>query len=828
MPEDRFPVLFLDGATRTTGFTSPQQGGAGRRPPERVREDHAEMVRQKLESAWEEDRNRLAAAHSNREGCYLEFVGCAGEDLAVKSLEFLPAGIRLRNVRTEQTDQGERTLATVYVPAEKRGHFLRKIRAYETEDDPRSGRPKNERLIASIEDVRTAILDEFWTDPSKSLPVDHADWVEIWVAGNSEVIVGAVRDTLERLGIEEHHDRPLLTFPERAILLARANREQLVALIESSDHIAELRGARELATFFVDQPNREQAEWCLELLGRLQIESAESTAVCILDTGVNRDHPLIDPLLSPNDLHSYDATWGTSDHDKHGTLMAGVCGFGDLQKALESGLLVSIRHVLESVKILPPPPARNPKHLWGHVTAQGISRAEIEAADRRRVVCLAVTSEETRDGGHPSSWSAELDSLASGDQDGRKRLIVISAGNITDPAEWANHPEAGMTNEVHDPAQAWNCLTVGACTFLTRIETPSLADYEPIASIGERSPFSTTSSTWEHRRWPIKPEVMFEGGNAARVPGYHNAQEVDDLSLVSTWHRHVDWHLAPFSMTSAAAAQAAWMAARIQAEYPEAWPETVRGLLVHSASWTEAMKAGIPSSGGASRYRVLLRTCGYGVPNLERALSCARNSLTLIAQEELQPFERKANGTYGSKDMHLYRLPWPDQILLDLGEIEVSMRVTLSYFVEPGPGEVGWGDRYRYPSHGLRFELNSPGEDAEVFLRRINTQAREDDEDRPDTVSPRDHWVLGKQRDVGSIHSDIWKGRAADLASSNLIAVRPSIGWWRERHHLGRVDTRCRYSLIVSIETLPAEVDIYTPIAVQIGIPTPVPIEIPV
>jgi hypothetical protein len=88
--------------------------------------------------------------------------------------------------------------------------------------------------------------------------------------------------------------------------------------------------------------------------------------------------------------------------------------------------------------------------------------------------------------------------------------------------------------------------------------------------------------------------------------------------------------------------------------------------------------------------------------------------------------------------------------------------------------------------------------------------------------------MLGQQRNVGSIHSDIWTGSGADLASSNLIAVRPSIGWWRERHHLGKWDKRCRYSLVVSIQTPSQELDIYTPVAVQIGVGVPIPIEIPI
>jgi hypothetical protein len=175
--------------------------------------------------------------------------------------------------------------------------------------------------------------------------------------------------------------------------------------------------------------------------------------------------------------------------------------------------------------------------------------------------------------------------------------------------------------------------------------------------------------------------------------------------------------------------------------------------------------------------------------------------------------------------MHLYNLPWPAEVLGDLGETDAGMRITLSYFIEPGPGEVGWDNRYRYPSHALRFALNGPGESEEDFIRRVNNQARDDGE-HPGTEGPGDRWVIGEARNVGSVHSDIWQGRAADLAGSNLVAVYPAVGWWRERHHLGRWSKRCRYSLLVSILLPTIDVDIYTPVSVQVGVP--VPIEVPI
>jgi len=45
------------------------------------------------------------------------------------------------------------------------------------------------------------------------------------------------------------------------------------------------------------------------------------------------------------------------------------------------------------------------------------------------------------------------------------------------------------------------------------------------------------------------------------------------------------------------------------------------------------------------------------------------------------------------------------------------------------------------------------------------------------TENPSNLWVDGSNtREKGSIHSDIWKGTADELANSNLIAIHPTIG----------------------------------------------------
>jgi hypothetical protein len=401
-----------------------------------------------------------------------------------------------------------------------------------------------------------------------------------------------------------------------------------------------------------------------------------------------------------------------------------------------------------------------------------------------------------------------------------QKLFLVCAGNITQSQDWRNYPESNITSSVHDPAQAWNALTVGAYTELQQIHDPSMRGYKPITSAGNLSPFSSTSFVWERKKWPIKPEILMEGGNAAISASGDLASVCDDLSVLSTHYRPDESIFWPFHETSCATAKAAWFAAQLQADYPDYWPETIRGLMVHSASWTQGMRDMFLRGSSKTAYADLLHICGYGVPNLQQARLSAENSLTLVAQQSIQPFIRE-DGRAKTNVMHLYELPWPVDVLRELPpETEVSMRVTLSYFIEPGPGEIGWKERYRYASHALRFKLNSPGENSEQFQRRINQAARDEENGKPDTESDSRYWTLGDNtRNMGSIHSDIWNGSAQQLAASRWLAVHPVIGWWRERTNLGRVEAETRYSLIVSISTPETDVELYTPISIQLGIP---------
>ncbi len=831
-----FPHLFLTTPPSASNYTTTQGGGGALKVQEITdRQGRASFVRNALNKAWQESdekrEERSSASLPTRSGTYIEFKSASGFDLKTESLDLRGSGIRLLNVRREiDGDQGVE-YATVFVPKGKEQTLLKKIDEYENEET-KNGQPRNKALVNNIGNLREAVLESLWPDPVELMPSDKsAKWCEIWLRTDDdpqEAIepLKAICAALE-ISLKEGH----LEFPERAVVLAQLSKADMEELLLSSDHIAEFRLAKETAGFWTGLENAFQAEWAQELADRMTVSSTNARA-CVIDTGANNGHVLLAPLLADDDCHTVNPDWDTHDDDGHGTLMCGGVAFGGrLDDALSGTAPIEIPFQLESVKLIPGSGTHHDKELYGLRTRQAISRAEIQNANAERASCLAITSDDELDRGRPSSWSGAVDQLASGSEDDQRRLIIVAAGNIMNSTDWANYPDSNITKAVHDPAQAWNALTVGAFTEKVTIEDDELREiYNPIAQSGELSPFSTTSALWENK-WPNKPDIVMEGGNVG-IDGSRFCTEMDDLSILSTNSDPTDMVLSTIHATSAASAQATHLAAHIIAQYPEMWPETIRGLMVHSARWPEALFNQFKETGMTSKQHTaaLLRAAGYGVPELDRALESAQNNLTLIAEQEIQPFRKKSGKSdYETHEMHLYELPWPKEVLQSLpGETPVVIDVTLSYFIEPGPGEIGWRDKYRYRSHGLDFNIKKPTETIEEFEKRLNKAAREKEE--TDAGGSSVDWTIGKNdgRSRGSVHRDWWETTAAEAAESGVIGVFPRTGWWKERHHLKKGESKSRYSLIVSVRTPTVEQDIYTPVKNMIApeIATEITIEI--
>lgn len=793
-------------------FSPPGTGGS-KKVPSRVadREQHAQNLlaqfSQVLQNAEGQMQRRASLTAAGANGYYLEVEGRPEVLLMTDKLE------RGRKHKTELLavkEEGSVTKATVFVPQQTKDFLEKIITKYRTETEPLAKEPipKNWKLVEGIGSMRNAILRDLWTGDAEEFPSEGTQFSwEAWLRPGTEERFRAVA-TQNAIPISP----TLLVFPEEVVVQVTATPEEMELLVGATLSVTRLQKAAINASLFESLPRTSEVAWLNQMLERLNVSSQAQNYLCILDTGIRRAHPLLAPRLLTEDCHSYRPDWTADDHHGHGTTMGGLGTLGDLIEVVNSVSSIDVPFGLESVKIYPPG-GQNPHELLGAITAGGIARAELGRPERKRIFCLASsTPDDSPHRGRPSSWAAEIDQLCAGINQERPlpRMICVSAGNIQIPYHRDQYLDTNDTEEIESPGQAWNALTVGAYTNKVEITGFGRDGWVALAPQGDLSPTSRTSMMWESQ-WPNKPDITLEGGNLGVDPADNLAYGIADLKLLSTSRDFPNPYFETCGETSAATALAARICALIQSVYPNLWPETIRALVVNSAEWTAAMLSRLPTNPSKSDYLALLRRYGYGVPNLERALWSKRNSLSLVAEDIIQPFRRPAGKQPILNQMKTFPLPWPTEALQALETEEVVMKVTLSYFIEPNPSESARNRKSRYASHGLRFAVKLPDETDLDFRRRVNKLVRE--ESQATAVQSDDGWTIGPRlRDKGSLQSDIWKGPASDLARRGMIAVYPISGWWKERPHLERVEKAARFSLVVSIETEQIETDIYTPI----------------
>lgn len=289
------------------------------------------------------------------------------------------------------------------------------------------------------------------------------------------------------------------------------------------------------------------------------------------------------------------------------------------------------------------------------------------------------------------------------------------------------------------------------------------------------------------------------------------------VSLLSTGSDVAAEPLVPFWATSAAAGMAGHFVGQLQAARPDLWPETHRALTVDSAHWPEPIykkfigRGAHWKTGSKAEKQRHLREFGYGVPNIERAILSARNDITLVAQAEIQPFAIGADGRTGVfNEMHFYDLPWPKAALEQLENEIVTMKVTLSYFIEPNLTGKAATRPDTYRSFGLRFDMKKRTETDARFRSRISASQVKDGTGAEQEASC---WLLGpKAVQAGSLHCDLWRGRAIDLAGHDAIAIYPVGGWWKSHIGQKRLTDKARYSLVISISAPGQDIDLYSEI----------------
>jgi hypothetical protein len=185
------PHLIVPGQPSAERFQRRGGGGGERRLYHILdRARHATALRQGLRGALDEQA-RLREAWDDvlrSDGIVLAVTGWPGGfEVAVESLELRASGIELLSVQPPSDAVAE--VATVFIPDGKADVFFRRVDQYEQQES-RSGRPRHEDLVANIQGLRRAVLEQLCTEKEAFPDGDERRWWELWLRRTgSEVAV---------------------------------------------------------------------------------------------------------------------------------------------------------------------------------------------------------------------------------------------------------------------------------------------------------------------------------------------------------------------------------------------------------------------------------------------------------------------------------------------------------------------------------------------------------------------------------------------------------------------------------------------------------------
>jgi hypothetical protein len=279
-------------------------------PGPQDRRRHARALERELTIAEREAHEARDATdisvHGAEPGIYIQFESPPNVELKLESLEERRKGIELVAVQNVPGVEGATIqLATVFVPDGSVKHFFNRFEQYERERTKKKNEPRHKDLVDRIAALRKATLRALWTDSSEAYPADDETiWWEIWLRRHDG---GELARLLEfaaqsRLVVGERR----LGFDDRIVVLVRGTATQLATSLDVLNDLAEVRKAKESSAYFVDSAPDEQANWVNELKRRMIVPGSGAPAVCILDTGVTRGHPLLEDLIAVDDAMAID------------------------------------------------------------------------------------------------------------------------------------------------------------------------------------------------------------------------------------------------------------------------------------------------------------------------------------------------------------------------------------------------------------------------------------------------------------------------------------------------------------------------------------------
>jgi len=525
----------------------------------------------------------------------------------------------------------------------------------------------------------------------------------------------------------------------------------------------------------------------------------DSPCICVIDSGMQENHRWLAGAIDTGRSRCFipdEQVADVADYvdgGGHGTRVAGTCLFHDnvpKEGEYQSPFWLQNARILDEnnqlVEKLFPAEALN------EIVDYYLSETET------RIFQHSIASNRECRLSRMSIWACAIDQISHN----RNVLFIQCAGNLADRGlvnapGIIDHLNIGRqypdylyeaSSRSANPAQSLQALTVGSISadFFQGAYVKSLAPTKNPSAFS-RSGFGLWNS--------IKPEVVEIGGDYARdtgsPPALTTPSEVCPEMIRSTLNGGPAYASDSVG-TSFSAPKISHIAGHIAAMFPAGSPLLYRALIVNSARWPEWAE-----TAPVGNRPKIVRSLGYGVPNLERATENSENRITLITEGVYEPH---------SGDGYVFGIPIPESLRRPGEDYEVRIDVTLSYSAEPRRTRKS---RRGYLGVWLDWVASKKEESFETFRARVLKDFEQDDANDTNfkwtfgKKMSRDGQTEGVTRQNGTLQKDWTYARSHELPEVLGVAVHAHQGWCSDG------EETAKFTLVASIEILGEGVQVY-------------------
>lgn len=538
----------------------------------------------------------------------------------------------------------------------------------------------------------------------------------------------------------------------------------------------------------------------------------DSARICILDSGINTNHPLLKTAIQESASFIDDGS--VNDDAGHGTAVAGIALYGNLEACLSgnfwqpqllifNGKLMSFDNATREVFF-------NEKSIETSI----VNAVKYFVEEHQcRIFNLSIGNlNSPYDGHHIRGIACVLDLLA------RQYdiLFVVSAGNFSGCEEppvpikcWREEYPEYLIHEssiIVDPAPAMNVLTVGSLAQHNAHEKemryPTEINNLSPATENQPSPFTRHGPSI---KGAYKPDLVAPGGNLAsplREEGKQWKIETRGLGVLTLNHQFAESALLKeTSGTSFAAPYITHLAGRLLNEYPQASANLLRALLVNQAEIPQVCLDTFPEefveqykNNNQTKKRELIRDIvGYGKVNEDILYRSTENAVILIAEDTIE-----------NDKCQFFELQLPVDFLRSK-RAKRELHVSLAY--SPPVRTT----RLEYLATKINFRLVK-GESLEKVAQHFDREMQKD-KDTLNDASISNRTISAQQRDKGTVQSSYWEFKQLNPSEKWFVVVT------RQDREWGK--TLCSeeesYALVVTVmDKDNLEAQLYTEIQVQI------------